>query len=506
MTKSGKDANDLLRELGVDGFREHMDQEIWRQIKASRANGSNGNGHTERGNGHAELPPFDDIDPSEPISALKRDYMDGKTKLACNVGNVRLALDQELALMNRFAFNEMTRTNMLMRPFGDDLDFKPRSLTDEDITSVQTWLQWFRFRKLGEKPVRDAVKRHARDHSFHPIRDYLDRCAANWDGTPRIGTWLHVYAGAALITNENGESTGYIERVGEMFLIGMVARIYKPGCKFDYMLILEGRQGLEKSKMCEALAGEDYFSDQLPDIAHKDASQHMRGKWLIEMAEMHAYSRAKIDHYKEFMSRRIERYRPPYGHCEVIEPRQCAFVGTTNKLVYLRDETGNRRSWPVAAGEIDVESLKRDRDQLWGEVVHLFRRGVQWWPDWTFEKEHIQPQQEARFEPDPWEKLIKKDHLKPLIDGYWARMERAAPGAQIALPKTSLLDIAENVLGFTTSNTQQQGELKTPIVRLEPKVTQRIGAVLHHLGWVPKHDKHGSRWWEPSPEAMESEV
>src|SRR5262249_5268513 len=191
------------------------------------------------------------------------------------------------------------------------------------------------------------------------------------------------------------------------------------------------------SKMCETLVGEEYFSDQLPDISNKDASMHLRGKWLIEMAEMHAYTRAEISKYKEFMTRRIERYRPVWGRKDVFEPRTCAF---------------------------------------------------------KFEKQHIKPQQEARFEPDPWEPLIKK-YLDPLIDDC----SKAPPGRD--LPKIPLIDIAVDVLGFTTSNTQQQGELKTPIVRLDPKTQGRIAAVLHHLGWLPKHNKR-ERWWEPGPDAI----
>jgi predicted P-loop ATPase len=272
----------------------------------------------------------------------------------------------------------------------------------------------------------------------------------------------------------------------------MVARIYRPGCKFDYMLILEGEQGREKSKLCEALVGEEYFSDQLPDISHKDASMHLRGKWLIEMAEMHAYTRAEISKYKEFMTRRVERYRPVWGRKDVFEPRTCAFIGTTNKVRYLRDETGNRRSWPVATERIDIAALKRDRDQLWGEAVRLFRNDEQWWPNYEFEHKHIRPQQDARFEPDPWEPLIKKEFDR-LVD-------QALKAQPSYIPETTILKIAVKVLGYTTKKTVAQGELATPISRLDPKVGQRITAVLHHLGWVPKHSERG-RWWEPGPNA-----
>jgi len=150
--------------------------------------------------------------------------MKGKTALASNVGNVLLALEQEPEIMHAFGYDEMLRTEVLLRPlFGDDPNFAPRPVTDADVTAIQAHLQWLGFRRLGKGATHEAVDKHAREHSFHPVRDYLK--SLRWDGKPRLRIWLSDYLGA--------EQSDYTEGIGTMFLIGMVARILKPGCKLD---------------------------------------------------------------------------------------------------------------------------------------------------------------------------------------------------------------------------------------------------------------------------------
>jgi predicted P-loop ATPase len=402
------------------------------------------------------------------------DYMLKFSDFACNVGNVLRALEREPELTNAFAYDEMLRAEVLLRPlFHNEPNFKPRPVTDADVTAVQTWLQWKGFRKLGPGATHEAVNKHARDHAFHPVRDYLN--GLRWDGKPRLATWLHNHLGA--------EQNEYTEQIGTMFLIGMVARVLQPGCKLDYMPILEGGQGTTRSTVCAILAGE-YFSDHLPPIKGKECSQHLRGKWLIEVAELRAHSGASADEFKEFLTRQVERYRPPWAKKEVHEPRQCAFIGTTNKDVYLHDETGNRRFWPVKAGEIDLDALRRDRDQQFAEAVNLYRGGVHWWPDADFEQHHIADEQETRFEADVWEPLIKR-YLDCLH-----------------LPKrTSILHIAVNALEYETEppliiDPNDPPPRKTPINRFGTTEQRRVTAILRHLGWVAKRTGR-ERWWEP---------
>ena len=242
-----------------------------------------------------------------------------------------------------------------------------------------------------------------------------------------------------------------------MFLVAMVARVMEPGSKCDYMLVLEGEQGAGKSQACKVLAG-SWFSDSMPDISHKDASQHLRGKWLIEVAELAATKRAEAEALKAFISRTVERYRPSYGRKEVFEPRQCLFIGTTNQTSYLKDDSGARRFWPVKVGRIDTDALSHDRDQLFAEAVHLYRGGSQWWPDQDFERTHIRPQQDDRFEADAWQQTVAN---------YVATLSRVR-----------VTDVAREALSLEMS-------------RIGTAEQRRVASILTTLGWKSGRDYQG---------------
>ncbi|MBM3768704.1 MAG: hypothetical protein FJW32_25265 [Acidobacteria bacterium] len=345
-----------------------------------------------------------------------------------------------------FAFDEFRQKVRIITesPIGGEF---PRDWSDADDTRTAIWMQGQGV-EVGCELVGKAVQALAMENPVHPLRDWLR--SLRWDGEPRVDRWLVEYLGAA--------SSDYIRSVGRMWLISAVARVIKPGSKVDHAIVLEARQGAGKSRALRILAGDEYFVDSLPDLHQKDAQMQTFGAWVIELSELDALSRAATTAVKAFLTRQVERLRRPYGHHNEDVPRQCVFAGTTNSKDYLRDETGNRRFWPVTCGRIDCEALARDREQLWAEAVALFDDGATWWPERAELIEAAASEQEARVSVDPWQDLIEKhvsnrsaikceDLLQALAipQGQWTQAHKNRVGRCLRL------------LGFEPSRTRAMG-------------------------------------------------
>ncbi|WP_136646575.1 VapE domain-containing protein [Tabrizicola sp. YIM 78059] len=316
-----------------------------------------------------------------------------------NEANVIVALTSDLVFAGVLAFDDFSQEIVVRQPLPWDTATGPFPRPWEDADDVRT-AEWLQLRGVNVAPlvVGRAVGAVARELRIHPVRDWLD--TLRWDGTPRIETWTSTYLGAA--------PTAFHHTVGALWLISAVARIFRPGVKADHMLILEGPQGARKSTAIKVLAGEDWFTDELPELGSKDAAIHMQGVWIVEIAELDAIGRAEVSRIKAFLTRTTDRFRPPYGRYTVEVPRQCVFAGTVNPDTYLRDETGNRRFWPLRCGTIDIAALARDRDQLWAEAVHRFREGAIWWIDDPAILAEASAAQEARYQADAWDARIDR--------------------------------------------------------------------------------------------------
>jgi hypothetical protein len=466
----------FTRDEQAAGARMHPDTREWVATKGE----ANGGRELARVLDHLEqnhLPP--------PAMWIERCQTNDRGEPIGNLASAMLAMRADPALSGALAYDLMQRTAYVVAPLPGDKpspDHTLRPVADGDVTAVQEYLQLAGLPRLGRDTTHQAVDKRAAESSFHPICDYLD--GLRWDGSKRLDTWLSDHLGA--------EQSPYTHGIGRMFLIAMVARVFKPGCKADYVPVFQGVQGARKSTACRILAG-PWFSDNLPDLRGDQVrvSQHIRGKWLIELAELSAMNKVENADLKAFITRNEERFTPKFGRKEVLEERQCVFAGTTNKPVYLRDETGGRRFWPVKVGTIDTDALAHDRDQLFAEATAAFRAGEAWWPDADFEREHVAPEQEAAFEADAWEESISRylSGLEPVRPTPPAT-ERQKPDR----PKcVTLLKVAREALFVETA-------------KLGTADQRRIAAAMERLGWDRgARGGNGERFWCLSGSVNDSE-
>lgn len=246
-------------------------------------------------------------------------------------------------------------------------DHYGRELNDDLVRAIRFQMIEVWGVEFSTQQVWDSLLALCRAAPFHPVREYLD--SLEWDGEKRLDRWMPTYLGSP--------DSVYTRAVGAKWMLGAVGRAKHPGCKFDQMLILEGPQGTEKSSALGVLGGE-YFSDaEVGNVRDKDAVMLLQGAWIQEIAEMATMARSDVNDLKGFISRKADRYRPPYGRAVLKVPRGFILAGTINPGGggYFIDQTGNRRFWPVVTGAIDLAGLERDRDQLWAEATARYAEG-----------------------------------------------------------------------------------------------------------------------------------
>lgn len=291
---------------------------------------------------------------------------------------------------------------------------KTNTWGDDDTAQLRIYLEPF-FGKVAKNDVIDALAAAASDQAYHPVQEYLE--ALQWDGKPRLDRLFIDYLGA--------EDTAYTRAVTRKAFVAAVARVMRPGCKYDTMLVLVGSQGRHKSTILAKMGGE-WFSDSLRTFGDKDSMETIQGTWLNEVAEMQAMSKADVDAVKMFLSKTNDYYRAAYGRYTADRPRQCVFFGTTNSKECLVDLTGGRRFWVV---DIDqqlrtknvFQDLDDEKDQLWAEAVAYWRLGEALYLPQDLETVARQVQEEHRAR-HPWEGLIH-DYLQQEIPADWMKWD-----------------------------------------------------------------------------------
>ena len=401
---------------------------------------------------------------------LERDK-NGKPKPI--IGNFLQVLEHDPKLKNLGRLNRFTK---LMEVNGnlpwDDSAYRrqPGSLwNDSDQAGFRYYCEK-KYTLQGKDAARDAVANYFNQHSYHPVKEYLD--SLKWDGHKRLERIFVDYLGA--------EDSMYVRTVTRKMMVAGVARIMRPGCKWDYMLTLTGKQGIGKSTMFRKL-GHGWYDDSLTDVRTKDANDQVQGVWIVEMAELTATRKADVEAVKQFISRQVDKYRRAYGQFTDSYPRECIFVGTTNDEAFLRDRTGNRRFWAVEVGVNDpLKSVWDDLteevvDQLWAEAKHYYAKGEDLFlgaevARMAEDMQKLHSDDDAtRTEienfldtllPDLWDTDFNLEDRRAFYAGYDIKTPKGSESCHVQRTKVCCLEIACELFGvnrqsITTTNTKQ---------------------------------------------------
>lgn len=316
------------------------------------------------------------------------DLRGAKGRLRTDAWALTELLIRDRRLLGVCYFDEFAGMPMVSRSLCDALNDRcaPSDvgrMTDDHISAFARWhgREWGLALKVDQ--VRAAVLGMAQAVRLNPVQDRLDVLGSEWDGVKRLDGWLVDYLKAAQVV-DGVDILPYLQAVGARWVLAVVARGYEPGCKADDMLILEGGQGARKSSAVRALAEAitpDCFREGFSLGMGKDDQIALRGRLIVEWAELSGLNRHDRNALKNFLTLRTDSYRQAYAAFERDWPRTAVFLGTTNDRSYLSDPTGNRRFLPVAVGRIDIDALRRDAAQIIGEAVVRYKAGAKWWLD-----------------------------------------------------------------------------------------------------------------------------
>ncbi len=447
---AGTDFNDVHLAEGLGVVRSQVLNTIAAHEEASR-----------RGSDKpaAELPP---AQRSAGVGASWRDrLLVRKGELAGCLANIIEILLNDPAWAGVLAYNEFSLRIEKRKPLPSGSADLGIWVDTDDVATVLWLTQHY---GITPKPadVAQAAEYVAKQHPWHPVRDWLR--GLRWDGTKRLPGWV-----ARCL---DVEKTPYTARVGTWFLVGMVARVMRPGVKFDYCLILEGQQGRGKSTALAVLGGQ-WYSDQELDLRNKDAMASLPGVWLQEFSELGALTRHEAHQQKSFLSRTDDRFRPTYGRHVQTVPRQTAFSGTVNDWEWNKDPTGGRRFWPVEVGAtIDTTWLLREREQLFAEAVHRYDAGERFHPTQQEQREIFDPEQ------------LKREAQDSLQDAISQWVEKRPPNME-----------------FSKADVMMDG-LKIEPGKMTRDLDTRVGIALKKLGCkrIEKRTNAISRYWYLPPE------
>lgn len=241
--------------------------------------------------------------------------------------------------------------------------------TDAEESRMRAYFER-QYSMYSQVKMTDAMLIYWNSHKVNPLTDLLE--SLEWDGKPRIESFLHEVMKA--------DDNEYTRECSRLIFAGGIHRAYRPGCKFDDMIVLIGTQAAGKSTIVRWLNMDDQFFREIKTISGKEGIEAIRGVWIGEVGELMAMTRVKeAEAVKAYITSQEDSYRPPYQKNVQTIPRRCVFIGTTNNPQFLTDKTGNRRFYPVKVWSFayklygNEQAIREYIRQCWAEAVHLYK-------------------------------------------------------------------------------------------------------------------------------------
>ncbi len=382
--------------------------------------------------------------------------------------NVLYALKHDAALKGLVAQNMFTELHERTRraPWGREAG----EWDEEDDLMLGEYLaNKYLLLSRATTTLRAGVQMAARLNRYNPVHDLIR--SEPWDGKDRLETWL--------VDAFEVKDRPYVRLIGKLFIMGMVQRALRPGCKFDYMLILKGEQGLQKSTAFRVLA-EPWFTDNAIQMGNKESLMTMQLVWLAESAELESMNKAETTAIKQFLSAQEDTFRPPYGARMLKRPRHAVNVGTTNADTFLKDATGDRRFWPLEILVVHLDRIRAMRTQLFAEALHRIEAGERYYPTREEEKTLVFPEQEQFKVTDVWTDILA---------GYVHRTTN--PAGQVAEEPP-----ARRAWFSTQELFDRALNIKPDRIDGNRNMENRIGNCMRALGWTRFRERKGAyqRW------------
>lgn len=387
------------------------------------------------------------------------------------MGKVRPLDETTKAFEHDSHFHNIFRYNQ----FSEDIEFfrEPewertieigKIIDDDDLTQIRYYLTNVHKIEPSKQIVGEACFIVSKRNQYHPLKSYIQK--EKWDGVKRIDEWLINAVGC--------DDNVYYRQAGSKFLIAAVNRVYNPGCKFDHMMILEGAQGLGKSTLVEELAGEWYLDTNF-DNKDKDLVDCMRKAFLIEISELSGMGKKDVDWLKSFITKKVDTVRLAYAARTKNFKRKSVFIGTYNPSGnnnYFRDDTGNRRFWPIECRTVNIDYIRKNKHQLWAEAYSRY----------------IDKEQYYISDPEAIT-IMKTLHAERETEGpAFVKIKRWLSDNNP--DEVSIENIIEMALGIKTEGKDPRDLHSTWTI---------VGIVLKRIGWIKGSNDKRHIYYNPNP-------